>query len=177
MTDPPSLSGQSESQIYRETKWLIKKHALTTLPSIASLKALRQFAGKTASAPKALIGFGDPVFSKAKKPTALASNNAGFSSYYRGGRVNLAALSQLSQLPDTRDELVNVAKTLKVPLGDIRLGRGATETIVKQLDKSGELALHRIVYFATHGVDIRRYQRSWRTSIGIEPATKSHQHR
>ncbi len=152
VTDPPAPSDQSESQIYREASWLIKKYALTTLPSISSLKALRQFARKSASPPKALIGFGDPVFSQNKKPVALASNEAGFASFYRGGQVNLAALSQLSQLPDTRDELINVAKTLNVPLADIKLGRGATETLVKQLDKSGELARHKIVYFATHGL-------------------------
>ncbi len=152
ITDPPTSGAPGESQIYREASWLIKKYALTTLPSIASLKALRQFAGKSDSPPKALIGFGDPVFSQQKKPIARVSNTAGFASFYRGGQVNLAALSQLSQLPDTRDELINVAKTLNVPLGDIKLGRGASEAIVKQLNKSGELARHKIVYFATHGL-------------------------
>ena len=152
LTAPPPTHGETESDIYQQASWLIKRHALTTLPSIASLKALRQFAGKSSPPPKALIAFGDPVFSKQKKPQLLASAKGGFASFYRGGQVNLAALSQLSQLPDTRDELINVAKTLNVPLSDIRLGRGATETVVKALDKSGELAKHRIVYFATHGL-------------------------
>jgi CHAT domain-containing protein len=34
----------------------------------------------------------------------------------------------------------------------LRLGRAATETEVKALDRAGELALHKIVYFATHGL-------------------------
>lgn len=152
VTDPPPTGGRSESEIYRQAGWLIKRHALTTLPSIASLKALRQFADKRTSPPKALIAFGDPVFSKAEKPRVLASRSGEFSSFFRGGQVNLAALSQLSQLPDTRDELINVARTLNVPLKDIRLGRAATETVVKALDRSGELAQHKVVYFATHGL-------------------------
>ena len=152
VTDPPPASGRDEGEIYQRAGWLIKRHALTTMPSIASLKALRQFAGKSKSAPKALIGFGDPVFSKAKKTPRLAANTGGFSNFYRGGQVNLAALSQLSQLPDTKDELINVAKTLNVPLSDIKLGLAANETAVKALDGSGELAQHKIVYFATHGL-------------------------
>jgi predicted lipid-binding transport protein (Tim44 family) len=44
--------------------WLIRKYAVTVLPSIASLKVLRgqQF---TVAAPKPMIGFGDPVFDRA----------------------------------------------------------------------------------------------------------------
>ena len=45
-----------------------------------------------------------------------------------------------------------MARSLNVPLGDLKLGRAATETAVKALDKSGELAKHGILYFATHGL-------------------------
>ena len=152
VTAPPPETGDDESALYRKAAWLIKRHALTTLPSISSLRALRQFAGKGKRAPKALIAFGDPVFSKAEKPRQLAANTAEFTSFYRGGQVNLAALSQLAQLPDTKDELIHVASTLNVPLDEVRLGRKATETAVKELDAKGELAKYRIVYFATHGL-------------------------
>ena len=152
VTAPPDKSGRGEAQVYRKAQWLIRRHALTTLPSIASLKALRQFARKGRRAPQALVAFGDPVFSKQQKTQVLAMNTRGFSRFYRGGRVSLAVLSQLAQLPDTRDELLNVAQSLGVAAGDLRLGRAASETAVKAMDKSGELARHRIVYFATHGL-------------------------
>ena len=45
---------------YREVPWLAKKYAITTLPSVSSLKALRVFASRT-EADKPFIGFGDPV--------------------------------------------------------------------------------------------------------------------
>ena len=152
LTDPPVLDGASESEAYQTASWLIKRHALTTLPSISSLKALRKFAGKGTRAGKPLIAFGDPIFSTGKQSVQIASKEKGVSRFFRGGRANLAALSQLSQLPATKDELINVAQTLNVPQDKVRLGREASEQAVKALDKSGELARHRIVYFATHGL-------------------------
>src|SRR4029079_16179967 len=46
---------------YRNAAWLIKRHAVTVLPSVPSLKALRVFA-RADQADKPMIGFGDPVF-------------------------------------------------------------------------------------------------------------------
>jgi hypothetical protein len=43
--------------------WLVRKHAITVLPSIASLKILRG-EKSTVAAVKPLIGFGDPVFDR-----------------------------------------------------------------------------------------------------------------
>ncbi len=45
---------------YLQTPWLARKYALTTLPSVSSLKALRTFA-KAAQASKPFKGFGDPL--------------------------------------------------------------------------------------------------------------------
>ena len=46
---------------YRDAAWLLKRQAVTVLPSVASLKALRVFARNERGA-KPLVGFGDPVF-------------------------------------------------------------------------------------------------------------------
>lgn len=150
VTAPPPTNATSEYALYQQTRWLIRRHAVTTLPSIASLEALRRQRGQGAAA-KALIGFGDPVFSDAPVEPKLAAAGD-YATYFRGGTVNLAALSQLAPLPETRGELVGVATTLGVADGDIRLGRDASESEVKQLDGAGELANRRIVYFATHGL-------------------------
>ena len=45
---------------YANAAWLIRRHAITVLPSVASLEALRQNA-KTSRATKPLIGFGNPL--------------------------------------------------------------------------------------------------------------------
>ena len=44
----------------RNVSWLIRDHALSVLPSVSSLRALRQLA-KDSHANRALIGFGDPL--------------------------------------------------------------------------------------------------------------------
>ena len=54
-------------------------------------------------------------------------------------------------LPETADELCAGARDLGVPDSDIWLGGRATESEVKRLSDSGELAAYRIVHFATHG--------------------------
>ena len=45
---------------YRKASWFIRDHALSVLPSVSSLKALRRFARK-GRAPKPFIGYGDPI--------------------------------------------------------------------------------------------------------------------
>ena len=45
---------------YRKAAWLIRDHALSVLPTVSSLRALRRFARK-GRAPKPFIGYGDPI--------------------------------------------------------------------------------------------------------------------
>ena len=45
---------------YREVAWLATRQPITVLPSVASLKALRQFA-KTSRASKPYLGIGNPL--------------------------------------------------------------------------------------------------------------------
>src|SRR5262249_16841569 len=52
----PALSGI----ILRRAAWLARRHALTVLPSVSSLRALRQLA-KESHASRMLIGFGNPL--------------------------------------------------------------------------------------------------------------------
>ena len=61
--------------LYRDAAWLIKRHAVSVLPSVASLRALRSFARK-AGGKKAMIGFGDPIFDPAERARALAERGA-----------------------------------------------------------------------------------------------------
>lgn len=54
----PKLTG---GDAYRQAAWLIKRHAVSVLPSVASLKALRKGA-EGSRAEQGFIGFGDPRF-------------------------------------------------------------------------------------------------------------------
>ena len=141
---------------YRDAAWLLKRQAITVLPSVASLKALRALARSEQGA-KPMIGFGDPVFNpdelKAPAPQRTASRTAAktraYTDFWQGAGVDRTKLAQaLPRLEDTADELKAVAQKLGVPLSEIHLRADANETKVKR----AALADYRIVYFATHGL-------------------------
>lgn len=153
---PDQNSGPAADPLdaYRHAAWLIRRHAVTVLPSVASLKALRVFAGKE-QAPKPMVGFGDPVFAEDGRPGLRRNGSAkvaltrAYSEFWQGSAVDRDRLAEaLPALPETADELKTVAKELGAPMSDIHLGRDASETTVKHTP----LANYRVVYFATHGL-------------------------
>ena len=95
--------------------WLIRKYAVTVLPSIASLKILRG-EKSTVAALKPMIGFGDPVFDRTTRTTGrpkVAALNRSLTSFYRGVTADTKALAEaLPALPETADELRAIAKIL-----------------------------------------------------------------
>jgi len=162
VTDAPPAAVPGELAGYRDAAWLIKRQAVSVLPSIASLKTLRGFARKDGGG-KPLIGFGDPVFDPAEaklagKPPAgkdtqkTASRGAvasrGYADFWQGANIDRAQLTRLPRLPETGDELKAVAARLGASAGDIHLRSEASESMVKRLP----LAQYKVVYFATHGL-------------------------
>jgi CHAT domain-containing protein/tetratricopeptide (TPR) repeat protein len=144
------VTSEPAGKSLKETDWLIKSAAITILPSIYSLKTMRAQAA-TSSAPKPMIAFADPVFSKQAHAEAKAQQVAmrSLSSFYRGSQLDVRSLGeQLVQLPSTRNEVQAIGKSLHVGKSDIKLGFDATVTAVKH----GKLDQYRIVYFATHGL-------------------------
>ena len=164
---------------HRRVAWLAREHALTVLPAVSSLKALRRVA-KPSGATRQMIGFGnplldgdqnDPVYGVYFKQDAVLArehqNCAGTTALrtawlrgfprnftpmsHQGNHVDVAQVRSQAPLPETADELCDVARALKADVGDIRLGARATEREVKALSASGKLAQYRIVHFATHG--------------------------
>ena len=163
VTEKPPAAIPEKLDGYRDAAWLLKRHAVSVLPSVASLKTLRMVARKDQTT-KPMTGFGDPLFNPlqdsagdkrgAAQPAAIKSAARGVTSlaytdFWQGAGVDRARLSNvLSQLPDTADELNAVAKDLGVSATDIHLGEDASETTVKR----APLADYSIVYFATHGL-------------------------
>ena len=128
---------------YRDVPWLAKRYALTTLPTVASLKSLRTFA-KRSKASKPFAGFGDPVLD------GNAGRNKGveITAMFRGALANVDEVRKLSRLPDTADELRSMAQYLGADDGSVFLGSRATEAQVKQMNLSDR----RVVAFSTHGL-------------------------
>jgi CHAT domain-containing protein len=153
----PAVEGSVTSAdmlAYRNAAWLIKRQAVTVLPSIASLKALRS-SDRTASARKPLIGFGDPVFRPDQLGRPLIAADAqkfvtrAYTDFWRGIGVDRARLSDaLLPLPETAVELATIAAKVGATPSDIHLGADASESTVKKVTLSD----YRIVYFATHGL-------------------------
>ena len=141
---------------YRNAAWLIKRQAVSVLPSVESLEALRAFA-RTSSATRPMTGFGDPVFGPGEvKPApgprgqpARPVKTRAYTDYWRGAGVDRSKLAEaLPALPDTASELKAVAEKLGAPASDIHLRLEATEAAVK----TAPLSDYRVIYFATHGL-------------------------
>ena len=159
VTEKPSAAIPELKDIgaYRDAAWLIKRQAVSVLPALASLKALRGVA-RRGPGTKPLVGFGDPVFDPAERAKALAERRAartrvaltrGYGDFWQGAGIDRAALARsLPSLLDTADELKAVAAKLGAAASDIHLGSDASEATVKRTT----LADYRVVYFATHGL-------------------------
>jgi len=148
---------------YRTVPWLARTHAVTTVPSAAALRTLRQLpAGKPARGE--LIAFGDPYFSKQQEAEAAAGEKimvADAGGHTTRGAplkrrnspkldgVDSAELAMLPRLPDTSEELRSIALALQAdPSKVLNLGKQASEQAVKAMDLSG----FKVLAFATHGL-------------------------
>ena len=130
---------------YLQTPWLAKRYAMTTLPSVSSLKALRTFA-KAALAPKPFMGFGDPLL----QGHPGKSRGIPLKKYFKpqGGVDVEMVRTGLAPLPETADELSAMAKSLGARKSSLFLRERATETTIK----STNLSDIRVLAFATHGL-------------------------
>ena len=150
LTAPPAASA-SPAQALREAAWLIKAHALSVLPSVPSLRALRTLPGSTA-ATRPFYGMGDPLLEGPdpadRQRGAKRHSAAAPARFYRNGLADIRAVRELTPLPDTADELKTIAKVLGAPPDAVNLREAASETKVK----SAPLSQYRIVQFATHGL-------------------------
>ena len=168
----PHKDSVPASDRYRSVAWLARRHAITILPSVASLQGLRSHA-KTSRAQSPMIGFGNPLLTgqdgtdrrawskrtcadatpvASKSPHQLLVQAPIAGSLFRGALANVDQIRRQMPLPETADELCAVARSVGAPLSAIRLGAQATEKAVKDLSRSGALAQHAIVHFATHGL-------------------------
>ena len=172
ITEKPDLS-LTGAEAHRRAAWLARRHAITVLPAVSSLKALRQHA-KRSRATKPFVGFGNPLLDgpdaryevraklardKQQCPKTAWQRVAGLFGVrggmrvptQRNGVVELGDIRIQTPLPETADELCAVARDLGVGDSDIWLGSRLSEGKINALNESGTLAAYRVVHFATHG--------------------------
>ena len=152
---------------YRDVPWLARTHSVTVLPSVGALRTLRAMPSSKGLRHN-FAGFADPVFSSEQTQVVTAlqvsTATAGESKIgVRGVSVRLRGLmkvekldamtsvdiSVLPPLPDTREEVNEIARALRADLNrDVFFGEAASESQVKSLDLSN----YRVIAFATHGL-------------------------
>jgi CHAT domain-containing protein len=179
VTELTTAGSLPEKPDYRKAAWFGLQNAISVLPSVTSLRVLRQVA-KRSRASKPYLGIGnplldgqqgDPRWGELHKQRALAARLkeacpkgspprtariasrpvTGFEKLFRSGHADIEEIRRLIPLPETADELCEVARWLGVPESQVLLGARATETRIKDLSNRGELAQYAILHFATHG--------------------------
>jgi CHAT domain-containing protein len=138
VTAPPR-----DTSDYRKVSWLARQYAVTTLPSVASLRALRTFA-QNARAASPFIGVGDPAL-EGPPGSARGVKLAGL---FRGAVADVDAVRKLPPLPDTADELRALARAQGAGPEALYLRERASEATLKTL----KLDEFRVLAFATHGL-------------------------
>jgi CHAT domain-containing protein len=141
LTTPPSKETKFS---HRSASWLPKSYSISLLPSVRSLYQLRSNLASS-RARRNFLGIGAPDLKgepERNKEIATASL------YLSRGVANRAAIAELDALPETADELRDVAKALGAADSDILLGAKATERAMR----SQPLDDYRVISFATHAL-------------------------
>lgn len=172
LTEPsilPPNSGVPFSN-HASLPYLVKKYSVAQLPSASALVQLRS-AQRHTPAVEPFIGFGDPFFNErqlAQGSAAAAPRVAPQAAAIVRGtlsrrsvridvdgsevdfrKVDERSLSGLIRLPETRDEVIEIASILGADLRrDVYVGVAANEQSVR----SADLSRKQVVMFATHGL-------------------------
>jgi CHAT domain-containing protein len=181
----------------RNAQWLGARQPITILPSVASLKALRENASAS-KATRAYVAFGNPLLegpdesyaraakearerqscrvhvADARMPGLAAGRNARVARLAeRSGQIDVGRVREQVPLPETVDEVCAVAKNLEAQAGDLYFGSRATEREVRALSANGGLAKYRTLHFATHGTLAGEIEGSTEPGLILSPPTKA----
>jgi len=141
VTEAAQAGDDSDPAVLRATPWLFQRHALTTLPGVESLAALRAVPRTPPAQKLGFLGFGNPLFDGTiTAPGELVQ--------IRAGAAGLDDLRALAPLPGTRGELRALARTLNAAPETVIPGANVTETAVR----AAALSSTDVIAFATHGL-------------------------
>ncbi len=160
-----ALPGRDAAKV--ATRYLIDQYALTALPAVSSLQALRCLlvaperrhsgcGSATASAARPrrdgsiqLVGVGAPTLAGAPVPVGSRAMPAGFSIAFKGGLADTGRLRELPYLPGSRAELEALGERFGAARSELRLGDAATE---REVRTSATLRSAKYVVLSTHGL-------------------------
>ncbi|HKX07841.1 MAG TPA: CHAT domain-containing tetratricopeptide repeat protein [Stellaceae bacterium] len=135
---------------YAAAAWLIRRMAVSEVPSPRAFVDLRDARAHAKSAPRPFLGVGNPTFAGAAatgkgQPSAL---EALAGSCRENGPVQADLIRALAPLPETADEVRRVGARLNADPNSILLGAAASEANLRRQP----LGDYNVLYFATHGL-------------------------
>jgi CHAT domain-containing protein len=137
-----------DSHDYSSAAWLVKRFAISTMPSARALVTLHEESAHRIPAARPFLGVGAPAFQGASG-VAGAKALADLSGACRAaGPVPPDLLRALPPLPSTASEVQSVGRQIGGGSATILLGAQATEANLR----AQPLAQYGVVYFATHGI-------------------------
>jgi CHAT domain-containing protein len=147
VTRQPAGGGMHD---YASAAWLIRRMAVSEVPSPRAFVDLRDARAHAKPAPRPFLGVGNPTFVGATatgkgQPSAL---DALAGSCRENGPVQADLIRALAPLPETADEVRRVGARLNADPGSILLGAAASEANLRRQ----ALGDYNVLYFATHGL-------------------------
>jgi len=157
VTRPPEggRQGDKDPEALRATSWLLRSNAVALLPSVSSLRMLRQILpGARGVASDPVLVFADPNFVRpqAVKKTKRVAAARGMDTYFRDGTPLAEELDDVPPLPGTRVEGEALMRALNGRPGSLLTGNDASKAQLMRRNADGRLAQVRVLEFATHGL-------------------------
>lgn len=137
---PPKLSDGGYD--LSKARWLAFDYAFSNVTSVRDFLSSREIAGRP-SGNQLFAGIGDPLVGSLLYPGGLPDATPLQHIGVGGGHT----FAELTPLPETRDELRNIAKMLNGPT-ELLVGASATEERFRALP----LNSYQVIHFATHGL-------------------------
>ena len=135
---PLTLLASRAGKSVADTRWLIEDHAVSVLPSLATLAQ----AASRKVVQRNLVAIGAPALTGTQ--AVMAGPDA-----FAGGETRSARIGRLQPLPGAGREIATVAARWKAPATSLVLtGANVTEAAVRGLDYAGV----GVLLFATHGL-------------------------
>lgn len=195
VTKPPPATGG------KEVSWFVRDHAVTVLPSVFALKALRTTRGR-GPARLPMIAFANPAidgneqglsagalsrlelrrrisrhYQTCDVPPSLEEQTlALFGEFgettFLGAAETVAAIRKWAPIPDTAKLVCGIAADPAFAESRVLLADNATERKLRELNAEGELFRYRIVHFATHGAVVGNFQGASEAGLILTPPSE-----